>query len=635
MAGLLADVAMRLRAETTEFNKKIVKAGNTVGKFGTLSKKKLKEAQQATKESLGKIKSGFSSMASGVTDQLDQMTGGLSSLVGGAATSLKGVLGLSKGMNVFKVAMASTGIGLLVVALGSLVAYFTKTQRGSDLVSQAMAAIGAVVTVLTDTLSGLGEMLVGVWNEPGKAMKDFGAMIKAFVLSRFELLMEGVKGIGTAFKLLFEGEFKAAAKEAGKSLLSITRATNPMAWGLEAIGGAVDAIKKKYGEASAKAKEAMALEKDSQQLEKDRVDWMEKAAKIELDMSDLIRKSKEKENYTEAQRVEFIKQAQKLQAQLSAQKIAYAEEELRIKEGIDDLGENMLEDDKKTAELRVQILKLKKEENDKTRELVNRENEALNALRAKTKEQDKLNAAKLAELERSAQITAQIVGTEVKGKGPAVPPVEMAIEVKKVVPEQLSAAKQAIIDNFTAMQEEMKAVAQEVSGMIQKSLGSAISGFAEALGQGIAGDMGGLKNLFNSILGVVIDFGKQFGEMMIGIGLAKVSLEAIGISGIGAVIAGTALVALTSAAKGFLSKGAEIPAFANGTNSAPGGLALVGERGPELVNLPKGSAVHTAHETKGMLGAANNIKVVIESQIRGEDIVQTVKEVERRNGINF
>lgn len=34
-----------------------------------------------------------------------------------------------------------------------------------------------------------------------------------------------------------------------------------------------------------------------------------------------------------------------------------------------------------------------------------------------------------------------------------------------------------------------------------------------------------------------------------------------------------------------------IPGFANGTNNAPGGLAMVGERGPELVNLPRGSQV--------------------------------------------
>lgn len=35
----------------------------------------------------------------------------------------------------------------------------------------------------------------------------------------------------------------------------------------------------------------------------------------------------------------------------------------------------------------------------------------------------------------------------------------------------------------------------------------------------------------------------------------------------------------------------KIPGFATGTNHAPGGLALVGERGPELVDLPRGSRV--------------------------------------------
>lgn len=34
-----------------------------------------------------------------------------------------------------------------------------------------------------------------------------------------------------------------------------------------------------------------------------------------------------------------------------------------------------------------------------------------------------------------------------------------------------------------------------------------------------------------------------------------------------------------------------IPKYANGTNNHPGGLALIGERGPELLNLPRGSQV--------------------------------------------
>jgi phage-related tail protein len=41
------------------------------------------------------------------------------------------------------------------------------------------------------------------------------------------------------------------------------------------------------------------------------------------------------------------------------------------------------------------------------------------------------------------------------------------------------------------------------------------------------------------------------------------------------------------------------PGFANGTNFAPGGVALVGERGPELVNLPRGSQVIPNHKMGG------------------------------------
>ena len=39
------------------------------------------------------------------------------------------------------------------------------------------------------------------------------------------------------------------------------------------------------------------------------------------------------------------------------------------------------------------------------------------------------------------------------------------------------------------------------------------------------------------------------------------------------------------------SGGSTIPRYAGGTNFHPGGPAIVGERGPEMVNLPRGSSV--------------------------------------------
>lgn len=46
-----------------------------------------------------------------------------------------------------------------------------------------------------------------------------------------------------------------------------------------------------------------------------------------------------------------------------------------------------------------------------------------------------------------------------------------------------------------------------------------------------------------------------------------------------------------------------IPAYADGTDFHPGGVALVGEEGPELVNLPRGAQVFTANETRGMMSS--------------------------------
>lgn len=59
-------------------------------------------------------------------------------------------------------------------------------------------------------------------------------------------------------------------------------------------------------------------------------------------------------------------------------------------------------------------------------------------------------------------------------------------------------------------------------------------------------------------------------------------------------------------------------AYAGGTNNSIGGLALVGERGPELVNLSKGSQVVPTEETKELLKGNNiissdNINITVNS----------------------
>jgi hypothetical protein len=92
-----------------------------------------------------------------VVGGLDRLTGGLASKFVGAA---KGVGTFIKGLNLTKVAIAGTGIGLLVLALGSIVTYFTQSFEGARKLKTALAGVGAAVDVVVDRVSKFGESVV-------------------------------------------------------------------------------------------------------------------------------------------------------------------------------------------------------------------------------------------------------------------------------------------------------------------------------------------------------------------------------------------------------------------------------------------------------------------------------------------
>jgi hypothetical protein len=62
----------------------------------------------------------------------------------------------------------------------------------------------------------------------------------------------------------------------------------------------------------------------------------------------------------------------------------------------------------------------------------------------------------------------------------------------------------------------------------------------------------------------------------------------------------------------YTSSGSSIAKNATGTNYFKGGLSLVGERGPELVELPKGSKIKTANDTRNTLGTNLNFARMFE-----------------------
>ena len=93
--------------------------------------------------------------------------GGVRNYLSGVKTEMLTVstttTGWIKVLKLLKVALLGTGIGVLMVALGSLVSWFTKTQKGVEAANKIMGALGATVNVLIDRAGKLGSALVNLF----------------------------------------------------------------------------------------------------------------------------------------------------------------------------------------------------------------------------------------------------------------------------------------------------------------------------------------------------------------------------------------------------------------------------------------------------------------------------------------
>jgi hypothetical protein len=111
---------------------------------GIEAEKTQKQAEQSSEA----INSGL--------EALDKSTGGaisaFKSLQGGLRTAVTG-------FKTLRGAIIATGLGALLVAITSLVSYFTQTERGAQKLRVIMAGLGAAVGAVTDAVISLGEGL--------------------------------------------------------------------------------------------------------------------------------------------------------------------------------------------------------------------------------------------------------------------------------------------------------------------------------------------------------------------------------------------------------------------------------------------------------------------------------------------
>ena len=154
-------VAIEVDVKVGELEKRLAKVESALGKVK-------KQGKETSKE----ITSGFQA-----ANQQAELIGGPIGRAVATMNSLKtATLKFVGTLKTVKGAIAATGIGLLVVAVASLIQYFTQTERGAQKLRVIMAAFGAAVSVVVDRFISLGEAITlffsGDWEEATKSLKN-------------------------------------------------------------------------------------------------------------------------------------------------------------------------------------------------------------------------------------------------------------------------------------------------------------------------------------------------------------------------------------------------------------------------------------------------------------------------------
>jgi len=161
----------------------------------------------------------------------------------------------------------------------------------------------------------------------------------------------------------------------------------------------------------------------------------------------------------------------------------------------------------------------------------------------------------------------------------------------------------------------------DASGQIETFFSGLANSIANGFGETIAGVLSGTSSIGDFFKGIFSSLGsglKQLGAYFIKTGIQIKLVKSFLLKNPALAIAGgIALVALGS----LIQSQTNIPGFANGVQNFRGGLAVVGERGPELVNLPAGASVTPNHMLGTVSAGSDRVQVTGRIVASGKDLV--------------
>ena len=244
-----------------------------------------------------------------------------------------------------KAGIMSTGIGALLIAVTALISYFTNTKRGADKLTQAFTAMGAVVDVLTDRLSKVGEAISfvfsGEFRKAGEALKGTFAGITEEIKEEVAAMVELTKR--TQALRDADNEFmvqKAKTRqEIEKARLIAEDETKSAEERLENLKKALELEAKTTEDEIALARERMAIKQEEMALS-------ENSAEDEAELARLKTEIIEKETASIKMRRRVVTEVNSLEREILAEEKARAKE----KQDLIDAENKRIADEKKKAD---------------------------------------------------------------------------------------------------------------------------------------------------------------------------------------------------------------------------------------------------------------------------------------------
>lgn len=283
------------------------------------------------------ITDAFKSDINETSESIKNITAGTQGLTTAKKASTIATNAFSASLKVLRLALISTGIGAILVAFGSLVAYLTTTSEGVDRLNRVLTPLKTTFTAMLGVLQDLGKVLVDVFTNPLDSAKALLNFVKNQMVVQFRSLGQMLLGILTFDVDLIKQGFNELAENVKGHI--------------EAVGGYFGEVGDRMSDAWGVGKEIAAL---TEQIKESELELTRNQARLNREISEHreiardISRSQSERNKAAQTAIEYAKELRDLE--LGHQQLIV--ERLRLQQSV---SQSSHEDNKELAEQEAEL----------------------------------------------------------------------------------------------------------------------------------------------------------------------------------------------------------------------------------------------------------------------------------------